>query len=259
MTMPTRFLPAAAVLTLLLLAAPARAEFTPEAYRDAIAKHEASLVSIKYVMTMSMFGQEQRQEGSGQGALVGSDGLILVPDRLVNFEIPAMQMGGEGEGAGSGASLRASEFRVMLHGSEEWLPASFVTRAPDLELAWLRLDQAPNGLKPLDLERTAAPAVGQRFLAISRSSEHFGHAVYAREGRVAGEVRLPRRAFIADSIAGMAVDAEGRLLGFVDLDMGFMRNRGFSMDMGDFMMLLTPADRIAAATRQAANAQAESP
>jgi hypothetical protein len=242
--------------------APVRAELSPEAHREAIARHEAALVSIKYVMTMSMFGQEQRQEGTGQGVLVGSDGLILVPDRLVNFEFPMAQMGGEGEpGGGSGASLRASEFRVLVSGSEEWLPASFVTRAPDLELAWLRLDKAPEGLKPLDLDldRVAKPAVGDRFLTVSRSGEHFGHAVYVRQGRVAGEVRLPRRAFIVDSIAGLAVDAEGRFVGVVDLDMGFMRNRSFSMDMGDFMMLLTPAERVAAATRQAAGAAVESP
>lgn len=251
------------LVSALLLAAslaPARAELPPEAHREAIARHEAALVSIKYVMTMSMFGQEQRQEGTGQGVLVGSDGLILVPDRLVNFEFPMAQMGGEDQpGGGSGASLRASEFRVLVAGSEEWLPASFVTRAPDLELAWLRLDKAPEGLKPLDLDRVAKPAVGDRFLTVSRSGEHFGHAVYVRQGRVAGEVRLPRRAFIVDSIAGLAVDAEGRFVGVVDLDMGFMRNRSFSMDMGDFMMLLTPAERVAAATRQAADAAPEAP
>ena len=149
------------------LAAPARAEFAPEQYRAAIARYQSALVAIKYVVTMNLFGQEQRQDGSGQGVLVADDGLILVPDRLVNFELPALQLGEVEPGAST--SLRASEFRVLLHGEEEWRNARFVTRAPDLELAWLKLEAAPAGLQAVDFAQAAPIEVGRPFLTVSRA------------------------------------------------------------------------------------------
>lgn len=254
---PCRFALLAAALVALGLAAPLRAEFAPEAYREAIARHQKALVSIKYVVNMSLFGQDQRQDGSGQGVLVGGDGLILVPDRLVNFELPAMQVG-DAEAA-AGTSLRSSEFRVLLHGEEGWREARFVTRAPDLGLAWLRIAAPPEGLEPVDFSRGAALAVGDEFLTVARAGEAFAHAPFVRAGRVLGQVRLPRRAYIVDSLPGLAVDAEGRVLGVIDLDMSFMSARGMSIDMTDFLMLLTPAVSVAGATRQAAEAVAVEP
>ena len=74
---------------------------------------------------MTSSGNEQRVEDRTQAALVGPDGLLLIPDRAVSLDFAAF--GGSTPGQ-TAPVAKSSEFRVRLADGEDWLPADLVTR-----------------------------------------------------------------------------------------------------------------------------------
>ena len=113
-------------------------------YRSLTAQHAASVVTVKFVMSVTASGKEDRIEDRTQALLVSADGLLLVPDRSVSVDFRTFMAAGQSPG--SAPVAQSSEFRVRLAGSEEWLPADLVTRDTQLGLAWLRLRSPPAGL-----------------------------------------------------------------------------------------------------------------
>ena len=53
-------------------------------YRDLVAKQASAVVAVKFVMSMTASGKEDRVEDRTQGIVVSKDGLILIPDRAVS-------------------------------------------------------------------------------------------------------------------------------------------------------------------------------
>ena len=119
-------------------AAPAPDEFEDyrEIYQDLVKRHADAIVTVKFVMSVTNSGNEQRVEDRTQAALVGRDGLLLVPDRAVSVDFAAFGNTTPGQTA---PVAKSSEFRVRLAGTEDWLPADLVTRDAELGIAWLRL------------------------------------------------------------------------------------------------------------------------
>lgn len=245
---------------LLLLAASAvsaRAEAAADAddytgtYRTLVDQRSSAVVTVKYVITLSAAGNEQRNEDRTQGVLVSADGLLLVSSRAVSIDLSAIS----GQQAG-GASVVAnsSEFRVRLPGSDEWQVADLVTRDTELGLAWLRVRGA-KALPFVDFASVAQPVPGRVFYTLLRTSDEWGAVPLVRPGMILGETRVPRSSLLVDGMPGLAFDAEGQPMGFVDLDLAAMtrsQGRGFGLDMADMVMHMLPARRVAAATRLAA-------
>jgi len=58
-------------------------------YRDLVAKQADAVVAVKFVMSMTASGKEDRVEDRTQGIVVSRDGLILIPDRAVSVVFAA--------------------------------------------------------------------------------------------------------------------------------------------------------------------------
>ena len=224
-----------------------------EVYRALTAQHAAAVVTVKFVMSVTTSGKEERIEDRTQALLVTADGLLLVPDRAVSLDFRQFMAG---QRQGSAPVAQSSEFRVRLAASEEWLPADLVTRDTQLGLSWLRLRSAPAGLDFVDLEAGVAAEPGMTFFSLLRTSDEWGGVPVFRPGFIMGETRTPKTLLLVDGVPGMAFSAEGRPMGYVDIDLGrLMRAReagnGLGLDMADSALQMTPIAKVAAATRLA--------
>lgn len=224
-------------------------------YRSLTAKHAGAVVTVKFVMAVTASGKEERVEDRTQGLMVGKDGLLLVPDRAVSIDFGDIMP--DRKGQGTAPVSKSSEFRVRLPGSEDWLPADLVTRDSQLGLAWLRLRTPPPGLGFVDLADGLRAQPGMVFFSLLRTSDEWGGVPVFRSGMVLGETRTPKSVLLVDGVPGMAFSADGHPLGYVDIDFSrVMRSRnggtGLGLDMADVALQMTPIDKVAAATAQAA-------
>ena len=222
-----------------------------DAYRRLVDQRSPSVVPVKYVITVAAGGQEQRNEDRTQGVLVAADGLVLVSARAVSFDLGSLNR--QAPSTGGAMVANSSDFRVRLPGSDEWRTADLVTRDTELGLAWLRVRDA-SGQPFVDFERLSQPAPGRVFYTLLRTSDEWGAVPLVRPGMILGETRVPRSSLLVDGMPGLAFDAEGRPMGYVDLDLAAMsrsQGRGLGLDMADMVMHMLPARRVAAATRLA--------
>ena len=221
-------------------------------YRALTEKHGAAVVTVKFVMSVTASGKEDRIEDRTQALLVSADGLLLVPDRSVSVDF--RQFMGAGQGAAPVA--KSSEFRVRLAGSEDWLPADLVTRDTQLGLAWLRLRTPPAGLSFVNLDEGLKAEPGMTFFSLQRTSDEWGGVPVFRPGFIMGETRTPKTLLLVDGVPGMAFAASGQPIGYVDVDLGrIMRargsNNGLGLDTADLALQMTPIAKVAAATHLA--------
>ena len=243
-----------------LSAAPVRAaqkvEDYREVYRDLTTQHAQAIVTVKFVMSVTSSGKEERIEDRTQAVLVSADGLLLVPDRAVSVDFSAFMPAGASQGAAPVA--KSSDFRVRLAGSDDWLPADLVTRDSQLNLAWLRLRKAPAALDFIDLSTGIKAEPGMVFFSLLRTSDEWGGVPVFRPGLVLGETRTPKTVLMVDGVPGMAFSAEGQPMGYVDIDLSRMArssrqgSSGLGLDVADVALQMTPVAKVAAATAQAA-------
>jgi hypothetical protein len=247
-----------AAVTLAAPAAPARAQSQVQDYRAVYRHltdlHAGAVVTVKFVMSVTASGKEERIEDRTQALLVSADGLLLVPDRAVSIDF--RQFSGAGKAQGAAPVAKSSEFRVRLAGGDDWLPADLVTRDTQLGLAWLRLRAPPSKLAFVDLDHGIRAEPGMTFFSLMRTSDEWGGVPVFREGFVMGETRTPKSLLLVDGVPGMAFSAEGAPMGYVDIDFAkLMRGRGgnsgLGLDMADSALQMTPIAKVAAATHLA--------
>ena len=224
-------------------------------YKHLTDMHAGAVVTVKFVMSVTASGKEERIEDRTQALLVSGDGLLLVPDRAVSIDF--RQFSGAGKAQGAAPVAKSSEFRVRLAGSDDWLPADLVTRDTQLGLAWLRLRAPPGKLSFVDLEHGIQAEPGMTFFSLLRTSDEWGGVPVFREGFVMGETHTPKTLLLVDGVPGMAFSADGAPMGYVDIDFAkLMRarggNGGLGLDMADSALQMTPIAKVAAATRLAA-------
>ncbi len=246
--------------TCLLLAAPAAPAAVPEAafedyraiYRDLVSRHADAVVTVKFVMSLTTSGNEQRIEDRTQAIVVSADGLLMVPERAVSVDFS--QLGNSTPGQASPVAT-SSDFRVRLADTEEWLPADLVTRDGELGLAWLRLRNPSRALGFVDLTQGVGPEPGMVFFSLLRTSDEWGAVPVFRPGLVLGETRNPTFRLLVDGVPGLAFSHDGRPMGYVDIDLAAIsrqRGTGLGLDVADLALRMTPIDKVAAATAQAA-------
>ena len=221
-------------------------------FRTVLQKRGDTAVLVKYVMSVSGMGGEQQQDGQTQGTLVSADGLILVPGRVVSFDL--RQITGAAMGSAGSPMVKSSHFRVQLPGSEEWQPADLVTRDTELGLAWLRLRKRSK-LPYVDFADSAKVEIGASLYFVMRTSDQLGSVPIVRGGYVLGETKVPRPSLLIDGTPGLAFDGEARPAGFADVDFGAMarsQTGGIGMNFGDSVFKMIPAERVGRVTAQAA-------
>ncbi len=220
-------------------------------YRSLTAQHAAAVVTVKFVMSVTASGKEDRIEDRTQALLVSANGLLLVPDRSVSVDFRQFMGGNSGQGAAPVA--KSSEFRVRLAGGEDWLPADLVTRDTQLGLAWLRIRNPPAALSFVNLDDGVRAEPGMTFFSLLRTSDEWGGVPVFRPGFIMGETRTPKTLLLVDGVPGMAFAASGQPMGYVDVDLGrIMRSRsggnGMGLDTADLALQMTPIAKVAAAT-----------
>lgn len=247
-----------ALLLTALALPPARGAGLAQDYRSIytalVVKHAAAVVTVKFVMSVTSSGKDERLEDRTQALLVSADGLLLVPDRAVSVDFK--QFMGSGQGTGSAPVAKSSEFRVRLADSEDWLPADLVTRDTQLGLAWLRLRHPPVGLGFVDLDHGVRAEPGMTFFSLLRTSDEWGGVPVFRPGFIMGETHIPKSLLLVDGVPGIAFSADGEPMGYVDVDFGrLLRARsagnGLGLDMADAALQMTPIAKVAAATHLA--------
>ncbi len=244
-------------LTVLLLLAPQAPAAAPvkdyrEVYRDLVAQHADAVVTVKFVMSVTNSGNEQRIEDRTQAIMVSADGLLLVPDRAVSLDFA--KFGGGTPGQASPVA-KSSDFRVRLANTEDWLPADLVTRDAELGLAWLRVRNPPGALPWVDLAQGIKAEPGMVFFSLLRTSDEWGGVPVFRPGLVLGETRTPTFRLMVDGVPGLAFSHDGKPMGYVDIDLAAMSRAGgtgLGLDMADLALRMTPVEKVAAATAQAA-------
>lgn len=227
-----------------------------EVYRSLIAKHAPAVITVKFVMSVTSSGKEERIEDRTQALVVSSDGLILIPDRAVRVDLSTFTSGERSQGTAAPVA-KSSDFRVRLANSDDWLPADLVTRDSHLGLAWLRLRRPVAGLGFVNLDDGVRAEPGMMFFSLMRTSDQWGGVPVFRPGLVMGETHTPKTVLMVDGVPGIAFSADGHPMGYVDIDLGrLVRSRkegtGLGLDMADIALQMTPIDKVAAATRQAA-------
>src|SRR5207342_3521255 len=175
-------------------------------YRDLVAKQADAVVTVKFVMSMTASGKEDRVEDRTQGIVVSKNGLILIPDRAVSVDFAAMMPGGQ---SGSAPVAKSSDFRIRLPGSDDCLPADLVTRDSQLGLAWLRLRHPAATLAYVNLADGVRAEPGMVFFSLMRTSDEWGGVPVFRPGRIMGETRTPRSVLLVDGVPGLAFSADG--------------------------------------------------
>tara|TARA_R110002020_G_scaffold21373_47_gene72488 strand:- start:527 stop:1306 length:780 start_codon:yes stop_codon:yes gene_type:complete len=235
-----------------LQAATADEEF--DDYREIFAmlgeRHADAVVTVKFVMSVTNSGNEQRVEDRTQAVLVSADGLLLVPERTISLDFSSFQEGSQGAPV-----AKSSDFRVRLAGSDEWRPADLVTRDSALGLAWLRLREPEGELPFVDLSSGTPAKPGMAFFSVLRTSDEYGGVAVFRPGLVLGETHTPTFRLLVDGVPGLAFSHEGLPMGYVDVDLAQLmrsRNTGIGMDMADMVLRMIPVEKVAAATAQAA-------
>ena len=221
-------------------------------FRTVLQKRGDTAVLVKYVMAVSGMGGEQQQDGQTQGTLVSPDGLILVPGRVVSFDL--RQITGAAMGSAGSPMVKSSHFRVQLPGSEEWQPADLVTRDTELGLAWLRLRKRSK-LPYVDFADSAKVEIGASLYFVMRTSDQLGSVPIVRGGYVLGETKVPRPSLLIDGTPGLAFDGNGHPAGFADVDFSAMarsQTGGIGMNFGDSVFKMIPAERVGRVTAQAA-------
>lgn len=245
-----------ALAALLLVSAPAPAADDVDdyrhVYRDLVQQHSAAIVTVKFVMSVTNSGNEQRIEDRTQAVMVSSDGLLVVPERAVSLDFS--KLGNATPGQASPVA-KSSDFRVRLADSEDWLPADLVTRDAELGLAWLRLRNPAGKLGFVDLSTGVKAEPGMVFFSLLRTSDEWGGVPVFRPGLVLGETRSPTYRLMVDGVPGIAFSHDGKPMGYVDIDLAAMSRQGgtgLGLDLADLALRMTPVDKVAAATAQAA-------
>jgi serine protease Do len=209
---------ALAVLALglsLAAAAAAAAPGDPKSLREIFEAHRDRVVGVTYVLRpreKPTGGEGRRVENAACGLLVNDEGLVVIPAD------PFPEPGGDPR-----TTLAPVEFKVHVRGGRP-LDATAVGLDPELNLAFLRLEQPPRGLKPLTFDGAARVEVGDRLLVIGLMSRRYDYAPVLYTAMVNAVVDHPRRMFGLDllvqdlAIGGLVLTGDGRPLGLVGED-----------------------------------------
>lgn len=217
---------AAAAVVLAMTAGPvaSHAAEVRETARGLLDRHAGAIVTIKLVLKRRMVVQGQERGSSESqaeilGTVISPTGLILVADSDSN---PFGMFMGEGDGPR--VDTDTTDVKILLTDGTE-IPARFVLRDRDLDLAFVQPEGTDHKLPYLDLETAAAPVPKplDEMIYLYRAAKNLNREACVRVSPVLTVVRKPRTFVLSDwmsslaALGGPAFDAQGGLIGFVVL------------------------------------------
>lgn len=253
----------AAVATMLLVAPgparPAEAGIA-EAARAAMGRFGPALVIVRLTVKTRVVYEGREQAGPEsttevQGTVVAPDGLTVLSDFSTN---PAALFQREG---GPQLETETTDVKLVLQDGRE-LPARFVLRDTELDLAFVAPLEPASALPAVRFEKGTVPALMDELVFLGQLGKSLGREVAVTAGRVRAVVKKPRTFVVPSSLDGLnalggpAIDAKGRPVGLVVLRRTSSRVEESSglRDLYDAMaaVVVTAADIQAAAAQAAA-------
>ncbi len=224
----TRAAPAAALLAALALAAPpaARADEarTRDAARAVLSRYAPALVTVR--LTVKARVVYEGREASGpestlevQGTVVSPDGLTVVSDFSTNPGSVFQRAGGPQ------LESETSDVKLLLQDGRE-IPARFVLRDADLDLAFLAPVAATSGMPCVRFEAGPVPAAVDDLVLLGQLGPSLGRTVAVTTARVRAVVKRPRTFLVPGFLDGMlglggpVFDDRGRPVGLLVLRRG---------------------------------------
>ena len=165
----------------------------PEAdYEALIAKRAPAIVTIKFVLKMDFGGfGDGEHEQEVTGIMIDPSGLVLASNNGLGGLLGAMQsMTG---GSTLQMSIKPEKIRVLAGDDTVGVDAKLIARDTELDLAWVKVDKAPD--KPydsVDFAKGATPKIGDRLYTVMREGKFFDRVPVVMETRLGGIAQKPR-------------------------------------------------------------------
>lgn len=147
----------------------------------------AALVTIKFVLKIEFNGNEQEREEEVTGVLIDGKGLILCTNRSMGGVPPAMAK------RFGNMSIVPTKIKVLVGDDTEGVDGKLIARDSDLDLAWVRVDKAPEKAYTfVDFKASAEAKLGENLMILDRLSKTFDRVPMISEMRVGAVIKKPR-------------------------------------------------------------------
>ncbi len=228
-------------------------------FQQVLKTYAPALVTINYIPKTPGSGGDLEGENEITGVMIEPTGLVLCSNTL---------LGGMRLRFREGRTV-PTNIRVLVGDDTEGLPAVFLARDTELDLAWVRIKEpGDRRFAYLDLDAAVKaahkPTLGQRLLALGLMGRYFGREVLVTEGQVAGRTRKPRDLIVMrgslDTDPGLPIfTADGKVVGFACLQQPDPEEvaGGPANLMSRGRGLIVPIEAVAKATVRAKEVQAE--
>lgn len=243
---------------------------SPQAVQKILNEKAPPLVTIKYVLKgdeggMGMFGDGGDREMEVTGVMIEPSGLVLVSNTEMGGMMARFARMMQGMG---GSPPKPTDIKVLVGDDTQGVEAKLIARDSELDLAWVRIDKAPE--KPyahLDLTGSAAPKVGDYLYSVGRMGKFFDRAPVIHEFRLVGIAKKPRDLYIGGG-AGMGLpvyNAAGDVVGITSLILPSDEElegaeEGMFGAMGDMAGgMIIPTAEVVKATKSAIENAAKAP
>jgi hypothetical protein len=258
---------AAMLAAALLTAAGARAgedELIATA-RKTLEAHKDCIVQVRLVLKTTMYfnGQQanqREQKVEVNGTTIDPSGLTVISNTATD---PMSRFAGQIAAAGGGnfkQETKVTDVKVVLSDGKEY-PAKVVLRDKDLDLAFVRPDEAGLKLPCLKLAKAPAPEVLEPVIGITRLDRAANREPAVMTGQIMSIIKKPRVRYVTMTLVDTGCpifDKQGRVLGLSLMRQGTADISGTFSLMG-FMPSVLPCEDILEAAGQvpAANAAKE--
>jgi S1-C subfamily serine protease len=252
-----------AVVALIALCGGAGAAFgwSPADARRIVQAHENAVITVQLVLetTSSYEGASEKHQRkiSATGTVIDPSGLLVTSLSEVNPTESFNRF--FSSGAEFDMSSRAVDAKFKMPDGSE-IPADFVLRDPDLDLAFLRPKKTPQkAMDYVDLARCANPQALDEVLVLSRLGTAASRSLAATPDRIRAVATKPRTFYLLNSslhtsLGGPVFTLDGRAAGisvlrFAPAGQSERRSRG---GMDDVMAVVAlPSASVAKIAEQA--------
>jgi hypothetical protein len=249
--------PLLALVWLLTLAAPLRADPIADEGRKLIAKHQTSVLTVEIQLRQSLTMGTQEQKGETKvttfGSLLDTTGLLAIS--LSTIDPSNLQKAGNPNARNLHITSEVADAKILLADSTE-IPVEVIYRDNDLDLAFIRTKQPlPGNLTPFDLTKPSKPAVLDEAYVLWRLGAIAKRTLAIQTGRILACVDKPRPYYLYEhanwqnTLGSPVLALDGKLIGLILMryDTGTGASRGA-------LPIIIPVDDIRESVAQAREA-----
>lgn len=157
-----------------------------------------AIVTIKFVLKISMGGSDEERETEIAGVMIDEGGMVMASN---------LQLGGVSEAMRSfmsqGMSMTPKDIKVLVGEDTEGVEAKLVARDSELDLAWVQIAKKPE--KPyasIDFSAGSKAVQGQTLYSLERLGKFFDRTPTVNSFEVGAVVAKPRKLFVPSERIG---------------------------------------------------------